>query len=150
SASTQWNAGIQLELPFASALDVAYTGQHSFNTNSAVNINSIDLGTGFLPSTQNPAVAASAASTDPTTSYASTNPDLIRFYRGYAAINQQQPIGWRTFHSLQVALNRRFREGLLFGFNDTISLFDKQNAPLRLQHNADGTITIRSDQSVAD
>jgi hypothetical protein len=150
SASTQWNVGTQIVLPFASALDVAYTGQHSFNTNTAVNINSIDLGTAFLPATQNPALAASAASTDPTTSYTSTNPDLIRFYRGYAAINQQQPIGWRTFHSIQVSLNRRFRDGLLFGFNDTISLSDKQNAPRRLQHNPDGTIAIRSDQATAD
>src|SRR4030095_10165691 len=27
SASTQWNAGLQLALPFAAALDVAYAGQ---------------------------------------------------------------------------------------------------------------------------
>jgi hypothetical protein len=150
SASTQWNVGTQIVLPFSATLDVAYTGQHSFNTNSAVNINSIDLGKAFLPATQNPALATSAASTDPTTSYASTNPDLIRFYRGFAAINQQQPIGSRTFHSIQIGVNRRFHDGLLFGFNDTISLSDKQNAPLRLQHNADGTIAIRADQTTAD
>jgi hypothetical protein len=29
SASTQWNVGVQLALPFASALDVAYAGQHA-------------------------------------------------------------------------------------------------------------------------
>jgi len=150
SASTQWNVGTQIVLPFAATLDVAYAGQHSFNTNTAVNINSVDLGTAFLPATQNPALATSAASTDPTTSYASTNPDLIRSYKGYAAINQQQPIGWRTYHSIQIGVNRRFHDGLLFGFNDTISLSDKQNAPLRLLHNADGTIAIRSDQPTAD
>lgn len=150
SASTQWNVGTQIALPFAAALDIAYTGQHGFNTNTAVNINSIDLGTAFLPATQNPALATSAASTDPTTSYASTNPDLVRSYTGYAAINQQQPIGWRTYHSIQIGVNRRFHGGLLFGFNDTMSLSDKQNAPLRLQHNADGTIAIRPDQASAD
>ena len=78
------------------------------------------------------------------------NPDLVRSITGYGAINQQQPIGWRTYHSIQIALNRRFRDGLLFGFNDTISLSDKQNAALRLQHNADGTITTRADQAKAD
>src|SRR5207245_2754152 len=57
SASTQWNAGVQMTLPFAAALDVAYTGQHSYDTNTAVNINGIDLGTAFLPATQNPALA---------------------------------------------------------------------------------------------
>jgi hypothetical protein len=150
SASTQWNGGVQMMLPFSTALDVAYTGQHSFDTNAGVNLNAIDLGVAFQPSAQNPALATSATSTDPATSYASTNPDLVRYYTGYGAINQQQPIGFRTYHSVQIAVNRRFRDGLLFGFNDTISLFDKQNSPLRLQHNADGTITTRADQAQAD
>jgi hypothetical protein len=150
SASTQWNAGVQIMLPFSAALDVAYAGQHSYDTNAGVNINSIDLGAAFVPANQNPALATSPSSTDPSTSYVSTNPDLVRFYKGFAAINQQQPIGWRTYHSLQIAVNRRFRDGLLFGFNDTIGLSDKQNAALRLQHNADGTITTRADQAIAD
>ena len=160
SASTQWNGGVQVALPFTTVLDVAYAGQHAFNTNAAVNINSIDIGAAFLPMNQNPTVATSSTSTDPSTSYASTNPDLVRLYQGFAAINQQQPIGWRTYHSIQVGVNRRFQNGWLVGFNDTISLSDKQasilNAaaaglsPLRLQHNADGTITVRSDQARAD
>jgi hypothetical protein len=150
SASTQWNLGMQMALPFAAALDVAYAGQHSFHTNTGVNVNALDLGAAFVPANQNPALASSASSTEASTSYASSNPDLVRFYRGYAAINQQQPIGWRTYHSIQIALNRRFRNGLLFGFNDTIGLSDMQNAALRLQHNADGTITVRDDQAIAD
>jgi hypothetical protein len=150
SASTQWNAGVQMMLPFAAALDVAYAGQHSFDTNMAVNINSIDLGAAFLSANQNPALATSSASTDPATSYASSNPDLVRFYQGYGAINQQQPIGWRNYHSLQLGVNRRFHNGLLFGFSDTIGLSDRQLAALRLSHNADGTITIRGDQDRAN
>ena len=35
------------------------------------------------------------------------------------------------------------RNGFSFGFNDTISLSDKQQSPARLQHNPDGTITVR-------
>ena len=59
-------------LPFSTALDVAYTGQHAYDTNAGVNLNAIDLGAAFLPATQNPALATSASSTDPATSYAST------------------------------------------------------------------------------
>jgi hypothetical protein len=149
-ASTQWNGGVQMMLPFSTALDVAYSGQHSYDSNVGVNLNAIDLGSAFLPQYQNPAAATSAGSTDPSTSYVSTNPDLVRFYRGFANINQQQPIGWRNYHSIQLSVNRRFSDGLLFGFNDTISLSDKQNAPPRVQHNADGTISLRSDQDRAD
>jgi hypothetical protein len=75
---------------------------------------------------------------------------VIRFYQGFAAVNQQQPLGWRTYHSIQIGINRRFRDGLLFGFNDTIGLSDKQNAGIRVQHNPDGTITARADQALAN
>ena len=149
-ASVQWNTGVQMVLPYAASLDVAYTGQHSYDTPTGVNINSIDLGAAFLPANQNPAVATSLTSTDPATSYVATNPDLVRFYRGFGTITQQQPIGYRTYHSIQVTLTRRFRNGLLFGFNDTIGLSDKQQAALRLQHNADGTVTVRADQDRAN
>jgi hypothetical protein len=114
SASTQWNGGVQMMLPFSTALDVAYTGQHSFDTNAGVNLNAIDLGVAFLPSAQNPALATSATSTDPATSYASTNPDLVRYYTGYGAINQQHRSDSALYHSVQIAVNRRFRDGLLF------------------------------------
>ncbi len=43
-----------------------------------------------------------------------------------------------------------FKDGLSFGFNDTISLADHQSTAARLQHNADGTYDIRSDQAQAD
>src|SRR6185295_9169285 len=64
-------------------------------------------------------------------------------------ITQQQSTGWRTYHSIQVALTRRLRNGFAFGFNDTIQLSDKQLVPLRLQHNDNGTITVRDDQGLA-
>ena len=46
----------------------------------------------------------------------------MRAFRGYGAITQQWGRGWRTFHSLQLSFNRRFKNGLSFGFNDTIVL----------------------------
>lgn len=149
-ASTQWNVGVQTMLPFATALDVSYAGQHSFNELAQRNLNSIDLGAAFLPANQNPAQATAPTSTSPATSYAATNPDVIRYFRGFAAINQQYPYGYRTYHSIQISLQRRFRNGFQFGFNDTIGLSDKQQSAQRLQHNPDGTVTVRDDQARAD
>jgi hypothetical protein len=84
------------------------------------------------------------------TSYVATAPDLVRFYRGYGSISQQQTVGWRTYHSIQLAISRRFKDGFSLGFADTIGLYDRQQGPRRLQHNADGTVTLRADQAKAD
>ena len=146
-SSTQWNSGFQTALPFNFALDVAYTGQHSWNFGQGVNINSIDLGSAFLPQNQDPTMAAS--STPGASSLVTTNPNAVRFYRGYGSISQNQPILERTYHSLQVSLQRRLRNGLAFGFNDTMGLYDRQTVAPRLQHNADGSITVRADQERA-
>src|SRR4029434_8269480 len=54
-SSFQWNGGVQVLLPFASALDVSYVGQHAWNQQNATgagangqNLNTVDLGAGFL------------------------------------------------------------------------------------------------------
>lgn len=145
--SVQWSTGTQIALPYRTVLDVAYSGQHSYNFPQSTNINSIDLGTAFLASNQD---ASQSSATPGAASIAALNPDLARYYRGFAAINQQQSVAWRTYHSLQLSLNRRLSNGLAFQFSDTIGLSDKQQAPLRQDHNADGSITIRDDQSTAD
>ena len=56
-SSTQWNGGLQMALPWSSALDVEYVGQHSFNTLDGVDINAIDFGAAFLPQNQDPTLA---------------------------------------------------------------------------------------------
>ena len=71
----------------------------------------------------------------------------MRSYRGYAAINMRQFNGWRTFHSLQMSVNRRFRDGLSFGLNDTWVLYDHAIAGARLQHAADGSFSFALDQA---
>jgi hypothetical protein len=144
--SFQWNVGLQTALPLTSALDVSYTGQHSYNTQNTVNLNSIDLGTAFLPQYQDPTQVPNGVAT----SLVNTNVNQVRSYQGYATMTQNQPTGWRTYHAILLSWNRRLKDGLSFGFNDTISLYDKQQSPLRLQHNADGTIAVRSDQAKAD
>jgi hypothetical protein len=145
-SSTQWSGGFQMLLPYSSALDVAYTGQHSFNTLLQANLNSIDLGAAFLPETQDPTQTSAVPGA---ASRAALNPELVRYYRGFGTINQQQDRGWRTYHSIQASFNRRFKNGVSFGFNDTIGLYDHQAVTRRLQHNADGTIVDRADQADA-
>src|SRR5258707_673392 len=105
----------------------------SFNTVRSVNINAIDFGSAFLSQNQDPTKASAIPGG------AAVVNNLMRSYRGYAGISQRTFDGWRTFHSLQMSVNRRFRDGLSFGMNDTWTLYDHQNGAARLQHNADGT-----------
>ena len=57
----------------------------------------------------------------------------------------------RTYHSIQTNFNRRFRNGVSFQVNWTLGLSDKGNTDmpggnpqLRLDHNADGSFTVRA------
>jgi hypothetical protein len=144
-SSWQWNGGAQMMLPWATSLDVSFVGNHSFNLLEGVNLNMVDFGAAFLTQNQDRTLA-------PATTLGATAvlQDQMRPFRGYGAIAQQWSRGWRTYHSLQLAFNRRFKNGVSFGFNDTISLYDHQSSPARLQHNADGSFSIRSDQAEAD
>jgi hypothetical protein len=145
-SSTQWNTGFQMATPFNATLDVAYAGQHSYGFPLQVNINAIDIGSAFLSESQD----RTQTSTVPgAASIAALNPDLARYFAGYGAINMQQARLSRTYHSVQLSLNRRLGRGIAFGFTDTIGLYDRQTAPLRLVHNSDGSITTRSDQAEA-
>ncbi len=76
--------------------------------------------------------------------------DLLRAVRGYGTITVNQQYGWRTYHSLQVLINRRFQERVSFGFNDTWSLYDHQSTAPRFDHLADGEAVLRADQAEAD
>ena len=143
----QWNIGVQRQLPWASAIDVAYVGHHAFDVlagqqnGNPVNINTIDLGT-FLPG--GPGI-------DPTqTGNTALNANLVRPFRGYGNINIQWPRWYRTYHSLQSSFNRRFQNGFQFGVSYTWSISDKGNVgmpsgdgnqgmQLRINHNSDGS-----------
>ena len=74
----------------------------------------------------------------------------MRTIRGFGTITQNQQTGWRTFHSLQFSFNRRFSNGLSFGFNDTWSLYDHQSTARRFDHASDGSVALRADQAEAD
>ena len=118
---------MQMMLPWATSLDVAYTGRHNYNAQVGgqdfpININTIDFGTAFNPALQDRTLAPNAV--PGASSLAAQNPNQVRGYRGYGTITLRQYDGWRTFHSMELSVNRRFRNGLQFGFNDTIVLSD--------------------------
>ena len=71
--------------------------------NQAIDINSVDLGTAFLPQNQDPTHGVSA-----TPGAAALTTDLLRPFRGYGAINMQWGRFWNDFHSIQTSFNRRF------------------------------------------
>jgi hypothetical protein len=156
-SSLQWNVGTQFALPWASALDVSYVGQRGINLlrsqeatatgTNAIDINAVDFGAAFLPENQDPTLPASAV---PGARAKST--DLLRPYQGLGAINIQWPRNYDLYHSLQTSFNRRFRNGLQFGLNYTLGLSYTGDVvtPLRLQHAADGSFSIRADQAEQD
>lgn len=150
--SAQWSTGVQMMLPFSTGLDIAYIGHRAWNEIMTANIGAIDIGTAFRPEYRDRTLASSA------TPGASAVTDAeMRPFRGYGAINMTTNDGWRTYHGLQLSINRRYSGGLQFGFNDTISLYDQAlctsgGCPVeglyqpRYQHNPDGSFSFRADQ----
>jgi hypothetical protein len=147
-ASWQWQVGVQMAMPWASSLDVSYVGNHGFNRMGAlqgggvVNLNAIDIGAAFLPQNQDPTQSSTVPG-------ANTIDNLLRSYRGLAAINQNTTDFWDTYHSLQTAFQRRFQGGFSAGVNYTLGLVLEGNTGLqkRLVHGADGSISLRADQA---
>ena len=135
---------MQAKLPRSTVLDFSYTGQHSYNLVEDVNINSVDFGAAFLPANQDPTVSSTIPGG------AAVSADLMRAYRGFGSITQEQPRGWFTSHTLQLGITRRFTRGATFGFNDTLVLQQKGSTGARLQHKADGGFFERPDQAQAD
>ncbi len=88
--SAQWNVGLQTVLPFNSALDVSYTGQHSYDTPTAVNINAIDIGAGVSAAVRR----SDAGDARPSRRRTSRRrPISSASISGYGSISQQQTIG---------------------------------------------------------
>ena len=149
-SSMQWNAGVQMTLPWASTIDASYVGQRGFNQlreirgQTQVDINAVDLGAAFLPQNQDPTLAAS--STPGATAYST---DLLRPYRALGQVGFNFPDFHETYHSIQTLLNRRFRDGFAFGLAYTLGLAWEGNIGLaqRLDHNTDGSYVVRPDQA---
>ena len=148
-SSVQWNVGVQVALPWASSLDVSYVGQHGYNMlaanfGSPTNLNAVDFGAAYLPENQDPTLGTSAV---PGATAYTTN--LLRPYAGLGQIQARLTQYSQTYQSVQTSFNRRFRNGLSFGINHTLSLAFTGNTglPLRLEHAADGSYSVRADQA---
>jgi hypothetical protein len=157
-AAASWNAGVQMQLPWSSALDVSYVGTHNYNSvafgsistpggHQPIDLNAPDLGTAYLPQYQDPTLAASQV---PGATAVTAN--LMRPYPGYGAIVQTWPRFYTQYDSIQTSLNRRFSHGWSAGVSWTLGLRLKGDtlSELHLQHNADGTIAISPVQAEDD
>src|SRR5262249_26172627 len=107
-------------------------------------INAVDFGSAFAQGNQDPTL------TSPLPGGAALVADQMRAFRGFSSITQAQPRGWLNSHALQMSFNRRFRNGVAFGFNDAWLWSQTGSTGARLQHNSDGTFTERADQAQAD
>jgi hypothetical protein len=152
-SSVQWNAGVQMALPWASSLDVSYVGNYGYNRlggfqgGTQQNLNQINIGAAYLPENQDPTLVHNPNATPGSQAYQQQS--LLRPFRGYGSIGQHTTEFYDKYHSIQTSFNRRLRGGLSFGVNYTWSILFEGNTGLstRMQHNPDGSFGPRADQA---
>ena len=145
--SVQWNAGLQMALPWTSTLDVSYVGHHGYNLiGPNPDRNAPDFGAAYLPENQDPTLSSTVPGG------AAVTTDLLRPYRGIGSISTIWGTYWNGYDSIQTSFNRRFRNGVQATLNYTLGLrtIGTTSSPLRLQHAPDGSFSIRADQAEAD
>jgi hypothetical protein len=110
-----WSLGVQRELAFRMAADIAYVGNAARKQLLSRELNGRPYGYRFLPSSLD-ATNVSAGQAQPFLD------DFLRPYQGVASITQREFTGYSNYHSLQVSLNRRRgADGLSFGVSYTLS-----------------------------
>jgi hypothetical protein len=105
----QVNLGIQREVGWGTIIDVAYVGSFGRHLGENTQLNEVPYGAEFLPQNQNPQTNTPL------------NDNYFRPFPGYNTIPEQIFVGNSSYHSLQVAANRRFAHGLQFGLSYTHS-----------------------------
>jgi hypothetical protein len=106
-----WNVTVERELPLHSLLSVGYVGRLGLHLQREADINQ-------------PTTATIAPYLDANGNLPSNQPgllDSLRPYKGYNSIRETDNVGRARYDSLQVAWNRRFTRGLLFGMAYTFS-----------------------------
>lgn len=144
-----WNVGVQKSLPWQMVLDVSYVGNHAYNRLGAQQggttqlINQVPLGTAYLPQYQDPTLGAPSV---PGASAYTTN--LLRPYQGLGQISQNTTEFYDTYHSIQVSLTRRFRNGFSLGANYTYGISLKGNTGItqHYQYN-NGVLSLWSNEA---
>ena len=146
-SSWQWNGGVQMMLPWATSLDVVVRRPAQLTTRCRTST-----------STRSTSARRSCRRTrtrrwrrQPRRARRPCSQDQMRPFRGYGAIQQQWGRGWRTYHSLQLSLSTAGSGTASRSASTTRSASTITRAPrARLQHNADGSYSIRADQAEAD
>lgn len=100
-----WSFGVQRDIGFNTILDVAYVGSVARNLMWQRNLNLTPYGSNF-----------DGANQDPTNPGRPLPVNFFRPYPGYGNISFREFAGSSNYHSMQVQANRRFAEGLQFGF----------------------------------
>jgi hypothetical protein len=145
--SAQWNAGVQFNTPWDTMLDIAYVGRNNYNQLTSRDINTVDYGYAFLEAHRDPTSQSTVLGS---WSIANTNTNLARPMQGIGALNIRFSNGWSEYHGLTFQWNRRLKNGIGFGINDTYSLYGRSEVGWRMQHDySNGTYSLRADQQKA-
>jgi len=102
-----WNATVEREFFFKSVLSVGYVGRRGLHLQREADINQ-----------PTPAIVQQYSDAN---GKLLVNLDALRPYHGYNSIRETDNVASSSYHSLQVAWNRRFSGGLLFGAAYTFS-----------------------------
>jgi hypothetical protein len=98
--SYMYSAGVQRELPWGFVVDATYVGRRGLYLQRERNINQLAPGTVQA----NPGVNVAA----------------LRPYKGYGVIRLSENAGYSKYNSLQLAVDRRYLNGLKFGMAYTL------------------------------
>lgn len=130
-----FSLGVQRDIGWGTTVDVAYVGSLSRHLVQTRNLNAVPYGTTFQRFAQDPTKFEGGVvpEVEPDLPDAYRNAgysfsgryaydtNLLRPYPGYGRIQFYEFNGNSSYHSLQVAVNRRFGKGLSFGANYTYS-----------------------------
>lgn len=99
--SWNWNATVETELPFKNVLEISYVGRKGLHAQRERNLNQLAPGT----IQKNPGI----------------NANYLRPYAGFGPIRITNNEASSFYQAFQLGLNRRFNNGLSYGFAYTLS-----------------------------
>jgi len=115
---SSWTLNIQRELPWKFLLDIGYVGQRGTALSAGLeNLNQVDFSRLSLGNTLNLDItspqAQQAGITAPYAGFRGSVSQALRPFPQYTGIrNLYQPIGWSTYHSIQMRLQKSYSNGM--------------------------------------
>jgi len=108
-----WNFTVEREIFWKSLLSVGYVARRGLHLQREANINQVPVSALSDPAN---------FYIDPSTGKSKLkNIDALRPYKGYNSIRETDNVANSMYNSLQIAWNRRFSGGLMFGVSYTLS-----------------------------